>query len=807
MPTMAPRLKRVAQLPRGLLRYLRYDYRLTFWRQLSLWRRLAASAERHFDAIRRSTFILAAAGAAALIDHFGGANLNQTVLSGFLVAAGAMTGATIALVFTISIFLLQNASDIYSSQYLEVYIHDWREKAIYFTVILITIALLAGGLWVGSLTSVRASVQSALVLGSLILIAVVFALIDWQYRLVRQKITPSTAIAFLEKKGAGFLQRVQYDAGKLAGIMQARDESVSHELALAAAYGRFLKPFIWNLDKQLENLIEISIKLAERHDVAAAKRGFAAACRLLKLYLDARRTSSLVMPSTVALLATESDSQPFLTSNCERLAAAAQRFIQDGNDDLAVHVVGVFGELAAQAQVVAFIPPRNENPVLDLFKSYLNVVIEHAQRENNVEVVYQGVRVLGDVAEIAVAKGLGPTLFGLEDNVYAAAMFALAHKQTVVVDRCSMILVGIVDAAFRSAEVDRESVVARVLRKIAGIASWESKLVASGVLPHDFSTSVSVTKAYDELQSLLPSIVGRYTTQADEEHKARYRADLVALFKEFNRSLRWLSEDLKSCDSILIDSIGHLLYVVNMLIVHLIENAEFAAERDELRNRLVWNVHLPSWFTHHAATFDGGAPPLGTLIDSVAKTGVVASERLGDTQLVNECVNALASLTDNCLEKTRSSHGYDEPRLMERVCYLGILGLRHGWRDVVTNVGVRVYEFEPKYCAKYLTHIPAGIDPASHNVMGLPHSNQIERELWRWRDDFARDCRSRLRIVDDARTMMCDCVKEVDIDRFVFDVWGVWLKGTAFEHEALLSLARKRLALELRNILAQKRRT
>ena len=156
--------------------YLRYDYRLTFWLNLNRWRRFTTFLKRHFDLIREASFIVVAIIIGLLVHYFGGATLAQDILSNYLIAAGAMAGGTIAIVFAISIFLLQNASDLYSSQYFEVYVHDWREKFVYYFVILITLGLLGTGLYVGSLPSISEQVSSNIVFYSLILIGLVFVL-------------------------------------------------------------------------------------------------------------------------------------------------------------------------------------------------------------------------------------------------------------------------------------------------------------------------------------------------------------------------------------------------------------------------------------------------------------------------------------------------------------------------------------------------------------------------------------------------------------------------------------------------------
>ena len=752
------------------------------------------------DLIRRAAFVLIALVVGLILNCIGGSSFTQEVLSTYLVTTGVMAGGTIAIVFTISLFLLQNTSDLYSSQYLEVYIHNWKEKFVYSAVILIMIFLLGTGLFVGSLSSIPQHVASRVVLWSLVLIGLVFALIDWQYKNVRELINPSKAIAFLEKEGICFLERLQLDAGRMAGIAQARDGSISNELALAGAYNRSLQPLISKLDRQLENLVEISLKLSDKQEVGTTKRGFDAIYRILERFLEARKTSSLIVPSGAALLAVESDSQAFLARTYERLNKTGEKFIKEGKDELATYIIEVYRALAVKAQDMRFVGShRNENPILDQIVGYLDFLIEVGQRAKNTEVVYQGSRVLVDVAAVSADKGLAGTLHGLQSKLMNVATFGLAEKQRVIVDNCSIGFLKIIDALFSSTRIDRRYHFNDALKNIAAIAKYISHLIKVGVLPDDIAWSFSLSKGYDEFYMLIAGLTGRYSQLTDERERDRYRADLVEFFREVNLSLRILSEEIKSADTTLTGSIGRLLFNINSLIVELVEDDEFEDERNELITRLGWNIHLPDWFAHHAAKFDGGSIPFKTLTDSVAKTGILASEHLENKKLFLDCIKCLYSMTNECLQKTTSHYGYDEPRVLEKACYLGILALKKGWDDVVTEVGVRIYEFEPKYFDKYLREVPAGIDPMNHNVMGLPHHDQLVRELLRWRDDYERGRGVGLR--DDAESMMYDVIELSDIDRFIFEVWGILLVGSEIEDEIRLQLAQRRLLNVLRRVL------
>lgn len=211
---------------------------------------------------------------------------------------------------------------------------------------------------------------------------------------------------------------------------------------------------------------------------------------------------------------------------------------------------------------------------------------------------------------------------------------------------------------------------------------------------------------------------------------------------------------------------------------------------------------MPSWYVNHADKFDGGSNAFNTLIESTAKTGILVIERLNDKKLALGCINCLYSIANDSLKKTTSKYGYDEPRIMEKMCHLGILALKKGWDDIVVEIGLKIYEFEEKYYKKYFTDIPDNINPADHNVIGLPHSDEIRRQLSMWQSDISTaKLNNYYRLRDDSEALVSNYVERIDIDRFIFEIWGEFIVGSEFEEELKLKLERKNLILTFKKII------
>src|SRR3989339_1000555 len=93
----------IKQCIEKIRKYVIYTFRVKCWLYLNKWRGLRGLFKKHFGAIRRVLFILTSILIAYGISKYGGVNLNQEILSNYLITIGAMTGGIISIVFTISI--------------------------------------------------------------------------------------------------------------------------------------------------------------------------------------------------------------------------------------------------------------------------------------------------------------------------------------------------------------------------------------------------------------------------------------------------------------------------------------------------------------------------------------------------------------------------------------------------------------------------------------------------------------------------------------------------------------------------------
>ncbi|MCC7004360.1 hypothetical protein IT397_00340, partial [Candidatus Nomurabacteria bacterium] len=66
--------------------------------------------------------------------------ISQEQLSSLGFAVAGIIGASIAIIFSFSTFILQSTADLFSTQYLNKFIQDKKEKYIFWTLVLLTVS-------------------------------------------------------------------------------------------------------------------------------------------------------------------------------------------------------------------------------------------------------------------------------------------------------------------------------------------------------------------------------------------------------------------------------------------------------------------------------------------------------------------------------------------------------------------------------------------------------------------------------------------------------------------------------------------
>jgi len=693
---------------------------------------------------------------------------------------GVMIGGVLAIVLALSIFVLQNASDMYSSQFYEVYIHDKLEKSIFFIIIILALLFFTAGIiFKNDLFIITTAMKKVIIYCFLFFIALIFVLIDKQYENVRRKANPIKALEFLEYKSIYFLNNIQKDITELVRIVKLKDQDSSEELIKAIEWNKYPVLHLPILNRQIENLFEITMKLSDRQEIETANRGLKSINNILLKYLDLRKDCSLAYPSKINFLAIESDSQSFLSENIERLNNIEKKFIKENKIENAVYVFDMFISLANKSKEITFLNTKNKNPIFSQIIGYFKYLIEFSIREKNQEVAFQGIRVLDNFILVVFDNKLMISLNTIYEDLLAIALFGISEKNTAITDKCQNVYLGSLTRIFKCQIIDADRYIEKTLENIKTITVSIYLMMIKGYLPNNILTSFALTKPYEKMINHVYEIVHSYKELKDEKTKESYRKDIVGLFDKIYRFLRDLAEKIKNCDSILNTYIGFLIFDLDSLLIDLIEDKEFKSSQEKLIEILGYFVYLPSWFVlYDKASRKSNNLNLNELIEAVTKTGLKLFKKIKNDdsiieiekiKLLKDCVESIYDIAKNSIEKIKEDYGYDEPRVMLKLCFLGVLGLKNDLKPIITEVKNRICEFEKNYKEKYFHGVSDEI--ISENIYG-PKKEQLLIELLRWHRNFINHKYETHRLMDSSEDIMFELIDEKDIERFIHEVWN-----------------------------------
>jgi hypothetical protein len=714
------------------------------------WRRFWARVVRAGDWVRQGLMVAVAIVVALVAIRLGAGAAAKAALANYLAATAVMIGGTTTIVFSVVIFLMQSTSDLHSSRYLDEYINA-RLRFIYFVIITIAMIFFGGSLYLFGAHAVSIVTGNAVVFVSLVIIAFVFALLDGQYGLIRRKINPYEMAAFIERKALRLLKQVESAARDIVRLTSVASQAIPESSAFAVAYQAWLKRGTATLDNDITLLLDMSIRLFERQEIEAAKDSVRRAGKILTTYISARKTSSVASPSAISFLAVESDSQHFLATHFEKMNRIGRQFAESGADDLAAEIVYAYRALADAAQDVTYIGLTGESPILEQVMQYLSAYMTDGSPPN-VEVLFQGTTVLGEIGVMATKRNLGALLLGVQGNLLQSAALSLDIQSVLVPIEASNALLAIVEASFcdgRDSQIATET----SLRGVGDIAVRVMLDVQSTRLSPNDGWSFLQRVITVGFRSLLNSIMTRYENITEAGGKGQYRRKLVAFFKELATSLRRIAQG-GNAGSLLSGEIGRLIASINSVIIAMLGRDDFADVHGQLRDRLKWLSYTPYWFVAEGGNFEADDQSVVSLTEAVAQTGVNAWQALEDKALVSECMKSVDAIARKVLERAPMGSGYSEPRIFENALYLGVLALKSGWQDVLDELRQKMETFESLYSAKY----------------GQVSRLRVEFERWQSEFDYER-LNGAHDMIPGAQSLMYSLVDASEVAAFVAQMW------------------------------------
>jgi len=313
-------------------------------------------------------------------------------------ATAGIIGASIAIIFSFSTFILQSTADLFSTQYLNKFIQDKKEKWLFWLLVLLSI--------VSFLIPIFIKYFALQLL--ITILAVAFYLIYSLYRQLRTRINPETTLNKIRNDAINNLERVNRILKKHSGIQNKIFERKKEEESLALAV-QYKSNQTWNL-VTLENvkyLYEIGLRLLSKNEISSFNLTLEYIHDIYLRHLQLRDGHLIRVPASIWGVYTFED-EGFTNRILEYLESISNRIIQEKRKENIYYLLSVYESLLSFSLNIKYADKsfvtQGENPLLTLILAYYVGLIEKLIKSKETDWIWESIKSISKVSNFVLNK-------------------------------------------------------------------------------------------------------------------------------------------------------------------------------------------------------------------------------------------------------------------------------------------------------------------------------------------------------------------------------------------------------------------
>jgi len=693
----------------------------------------------------------------------------------FFTAVGAMLGGVLAIVFSLSTFLIQNAAQRMSSGFYDTVAKDRLHDFIFWIIAIFTFIFFILAIIFTSLSALNNRFLDIIAHFSIFAIGLILWLLFVLFKRIYARIRPINSLLIIKKDVIHYLNSLKKVAQKMSTVIKKHPEvssNLSNEMALAVSF-QSLSPHFDFVNSRLDYLFDYHDKLLAQQEKRMARATLTTVCHILKHYFQLRSDSSVILPSSEVFLVGVSDSQGFLTPSLEHIVSEGNSYMKNCDDVGIAHAISILSDLTISAQNVKYTSDaQTENPIFAQCRGYLDQLMEAAIKQGNMEALYQGARAYARIGNAAIESRLQDQLSATFKVLNEIAYHALLKRYDVVwgqvIDTYKVLLQNFImtwpsfnfDICLKSLFEHLQSNILRVYQSLK-----------IGIVRHGLIMQLKVDIPFLQIERLIFEIAKRVNQTENTKELKSWKNKFMTLVEELYNTLRYLSEQMKSVNDPLVNTLGNIIAGIGCLLLELSKKEKWSEEQQALLDMAGWYLHQPWRFIHHAAEEEINDISLDSLVEAVAKIGLL-SLQVNEDKTSKESIGLLSDIASKMLKEGKSPS--TAVRIMERACYIGILALKFKKRDLVAEAKGKIDIFQKAYGTKYSTL----------NQSSLPRQDQLKIEIIKLRRDVEKAKYDQARtIFDRAKDRLLKEIDVLNIDRFTFEIWKSFVSGSPLEKE------------------------
>lgn len=319
-------------------------------------------------------------------------------LHSFAFAVAGIIGASIAIVFSFSTFILQSTADLFSTQYLNKFIRDVKEKIYFWLLVFLTMVSFFTPIFIKSY-----------VLEILIgILFVAFYLIYDLYKELRKRINPETTLTKIRNDAVSQLEKINNKLKKHAHIQNKifEYEKENKDFSLDVQYKANPN---WHL-VVLENvkyLYEIGLRLLAKNEINSFNLTVKYIRDIYLQHLSLRNKNFIRMPAS--FWGTYSfDDEGFTAKILEYLQSMGDRIVQEKRKENVYYLLNVYENILTNSLNIEYadktLGAHKGNPLPNLILAYYIGFIEKLLASKENDWIWESIKSVSNVSNFILQR-------------------------------------------------------------------------------------------------------------------------------------------------------------------------------------------------------------------------------------------------------------------------------------------------------------------------------------------------------------------------------------------------------------------
>jgi hypothetical protein len=325
-------------------------------------------------------------------------NIPEDTLYSFAFATAGIIGTSIAIIFSFSTFILQSTADLFSTGYLNKFIKDPKEDIFFLLLVILMIA-----------SFFTPFLPKKYILETLVIILfIAFYLIYILYKELRKRINPETTLMKIKTDAVKRLEKINKELKKHARIQNKifEYEKENKDFSLDVQYKTNPN---WHLIaiENVKYLFEIGLRLLAKNEINSFNLTLKYIHDIYLKHLDLRNGYFIRIPAYLWGTYTFDD-EGFTTRILEYLQSISDRLIQEKRKENIYFLLKIYESILNYSLNIKYADKNlgayKDNPLLNLVLAYYIGFIEELLKSKENDWIWESIKSVSNVSNIILQK-------------------------------------------------------------------------------------------------------------------------------------------------------------------------------------------------------------------------------------------------------------------------------------------------------------------------------------------------------------------------------------------------------------------